>query len=53
LQALVVAQADSRLSENEVSLKPCYTLASAPHHRPLGRVPGEVSGLGQNSALCF
>ena len=28
LQVLVVAQADSRLSENEVSLKPCYTLAS-------------------------
>ena len=45
LQALVVPQADSRLSENEVSLKPCYTLANAAHHSPLGRVPDEICGL--------
>jgi hypothetical protein len=38
LQAWIVPQADSRLSEYEVSLKPCYTLAALPHRGRLGRV---------------
>ncbi len=38
MQAWVVPQADGRPSENEVSTKPCYTLATTPNHSPLGRV---------------